>query len=480
MNSQKKVLFVSGEVYPFIKTGGLGDVAYSLPKILEKEGVDIRVILPKYDQIPWEYKSKMKHIGNKKISLAWREEYLGIEELVLDNITYYFVDNEYYFKRNNVYGEMDDCERFAFFSKAIIESFDITGFYPDIIHSNDWHTGLVPLYLNERKREGIFKNIKNIFTIHNLKFQGSFSYSNIEWVLGIDPNYYFHEDGIKFHDNFSFLKAGVNYSDIVTTVSQSYAEEIKTSYYGENLEGLFSHHNNKLFGIVNGIDYDIFNPEKDLDIEENFSSKNIENKYINKSELQKKLYLQNNKHIPIVSIITRLDKQKGLDLIIHIFDELLETTECQFVLLGNGEPHYESFFREKALQYPGRVSCTIGFNNILAKEIYASSDIFLMPSQFEPCGLSQLISMRYGTIPLVRETGGLRDTVIPFNEFGDHGTGFTFSNYNAHDMLHVIKYAFSIYYKPKLWKNLVKRAMKADHSWSHSGKKYLELYKKTW
>lgn len=476
MINSKKILFVSSEVAPFIKTGGLGDVASALPKELVRLGFDVRVILPKYSAISQNFRNHMTHLGHKTITLAWRNKFLGIDALALDGVTYYFIDNEDYFKREIVYGEFDDCERFGFFSKAVIESFDITGFYPDIIHCNDWHSGMVPVYLNEAKREGKFENIKTIFTIHNLRFQGIFSYRCVTDILGLEPSLYFHEDGIKFHDALSFMKGGINYSNYITTVSKTYAEEIKTKYYGEHLENLFIHQSDKLFGIVNGIDFDSFNPETDNTLLAKYSISDFSNKSLNKVELQKKLHLNLDENAPILSIITRLDKQKGLDLIVAIFDQLILETNIQFVLLGNGERRYEGFFRQKEQLYPGRVSCTIGFNNNLAKEIYAGSDLFLMPSQFEPCGLSQMISMRYGTIPIVRETGGLKDTVEPFNQFTNSGTGFSFSNYNAHDMLHIVKYATSVYSDKNLWSSLIKRAMSVDNSWRKSALEYISLY----
>ncbi|MGL6131678.1 MAG: glycogen synthase GlgA [Fusobacteriaceae bacterium] len=478
MSKQLKVLLAASEAYPFIKTGGLADVTYALPKALKKLGADVRVIIPKYIQIPWEFRKDMKHLGSKFVKLAWRDEYLGIEEYNYGGITYYFVDNEKYFSRINLYGEMDDCERFGFFSKAVLESISITGFTPDIIHCNDWHTGMVPLFLADMKR---YQNsdIKTLFTIHNLRFQGVFPYDNLIWTLGLDSKIYFHDDGIKFHNNISFMKAGVNYCDFITTVSQTYAEEIKTPFYGEKLHGLFQHHSKKLLGIVNGVDSDLFNPEDDSDIKFKYSEKKLNNKYLNKRYLQDKMGLEVDSTKPIISLISRLDRQKGIHLIMAVLDTLIHETDAQFLLLGNGEHEYEEFFKRKSSEYPGRVASIIGFNHILAKEIYAGSDMLLMPSFFEPCGLSQLIAMRYGTVPVVRETGGLHDTVQPFNEYTDEGTGFSFTNYNAHDMLHVLKYATDIFQKDKNgWKGIMKRGMKADNSWDKSALEYLEIYKK--
>lgn len=479
MSKKRKLLFVASEVYPFIKTGGLADVAYALPKALAGEEMDIRVILPKYIQIPWEYRKEMTYKGHKFITLAWRKEYIGIEELTLDGITYYFVDNEQYFKRDKIYGEVDDCERFAFFSKAVLESFDLTGFIPDIIHCNDWHTGLIPVYLADKKIYNPSLDIKCVYTIHNLRFQGVFPFENMKWTLGLDSTRYFHDSALKFHQDISFMKGGVNFSQLITTVSETYAEEIQTPFYGEGLDGLFRHHKENLYGITNGIDYDIFNPETDTDIQFKYGAETLKNKDKNKLYLQKKLGLIQDSKKPLISIISRLDRQKGIHLIMAIFDTLMRETDLQFIALGNGESEYEEFFRRKASEYPDRVAAIIGFNHILSKEIYAGSDMLLMPSFFEPCGLSQLIAMRYGTVPLVRETGGLKDTVAPFNEFTHEGTGFSFTNYNAHDMLHVIKYALKFYHEHRdLWRKIMENGMNADHSWFKASRKYMKLYEK--
>ncbi|MBC2856455.1 glycogen synthase GlgA [Cetobacterium sp. 2A] len=449
-----KILFATGEAWPFIKTGGLGEVAHSLPKSLNRAGVDIRVIMPKYSSIPEKFKKEMVYLGHKYINLAWRSVYVGVEQLVYEGVTYYFIDNEYYFKRHKIYGEFDDCERFAFFSKAVLETFDITGFRPDIIHCNDWHTGMIPLYLND-------KGIKTIFTIHNLRFQGVFGKENLEDILGIDYNTYYREEAIKYRDGVSFMKAGINYSNFVSTVSETYANEIKTNHYGEGLSGLFNHIDYKLRGILNGIDTEVYKPSK--------------NKKTKKKKLQKLTGLEINNEIPIVSVVTRLDRQKGIDLISCVFDEMMEL-DVQFILLGSGEHHYQEFFKEQEQRYPGKVFVKIGYNEDLAKDIYEGSDIFMMPSDFEPCGLSQMISMRYGTIPLVRETGGLADTVKPYNQYENDGTGFSFKNYNAHEMLNTLIYSLSIYKDSKKWKELQKRAMLENNSWENISLKYIDLY----
>ena len=438
-----KILFATGEAFPFIKTGGLGDVSYSLPKALvQKEKLDVRVILPKYSKISNELLKDVRHLGHKEIWVAHHNEYVGIEEVELEGVIYYFVDNERYFRRLNVYGEYDDCERFLFFSKAVVETMDITDFKPDIIHCNDWQTALIPIYLKER---GIY-DVKTVFSIHNLRFQGFFYNNVIEDLLEIDRAKYFQDDGIKYYDMISFLKAGVVYSDYITTVSDSYAEEIKTPEFGEGIHGLFQKYGYKLSGIVNGIDKASYPLSKK-------SHKTL------KANLQAKLGLEIEEATPLVAIITRLDRQKGLDFILEKFDEMM-SLGIQFVLLGTGEKSYEDFFRYKESQYRGYVCSYIGFNQELSTEIYAGADIFLMPSVFEPCGLSQMIAMRYGCIPVVRETGGLKDTVKPYNEYTGEGDGFGFRQANGDDMIKALRYAVTMYRRPEVWKEIIANAKK--------------------
>lgn len=455
-----KVLFATGEAWPFIKTGGLGDVAYSLPKVLKEKGIDARVILPKYGQIPEKFRNGMKYIGHKKIWASHYDAYVGIESYEYDGVTYYFVDNMQYFTRAKVYGELDDCERFTFFSKAVVETFDITGFTPDIIHCNDWHTALVPIYLLERG----MRDIRTVFTIHNLRFQGFFPNQELEETLEIDRWKYYQEDGLKYYDMISFLKGGVVYSDYVTTVSKTYAQEIKTPQYGEGIDGLFRKFDYKLEGIVNGIDEEMFKVDS--------SSKRDM-----KMKLQKELGLEVNPDVPVVAIISRLDRQKGIDMIIETFDRMMESG-IQFILLGSGEAHYENFFRWKESQYPRRVCSYIGFNQGLSIDIYKGADIFLMPSLFEPCGLSQMIAMRYGTVPLVRETGGLCDTVTPYNEYTGEGDGFGFRDASAEVMLKILNYALHIFEDKNQWNNIIRNAKARDNSWDKSADKYIEVYKK--
>ena len=456
-----KILFATGEAFPFIKTGGLGDVSYSLPKALvQKEKLDVRVILPKYSKISNELLKDASHLGHKEIWVAHHNEYVGIEEVELEGVIYYFVDNERYFRRLNVYGEYDDCERFLFFSKAVVETMDITDFKPDIIHCNDWQTALIPIYLKER---GIY-DVKTVFSIHNLRFQGFFYNNVIEDLLEIDRAKYFQDDGIKYYDMISFLKAGVVYSDYITTVSDSYAEEIKTPEFGEGIHGLFQKYGYKLSGIVNGIDKASYPLSKK-------SHKTL------KANLQAKLGLEIEEATPLVAIITRLDRQKGLDFILEKFDEMM-SLGIQFVLLGTGEKSYEDFFRYKESQYRGYVCSYIGFNQELSTEIYAGADIFLMPSVFEPCGLSQMIAMRYGCIPVVRETGGLKDTVKPYNEYTGEGDGFGFKQANGDDMIKALRYAVTMYHRPEVWKEIIANAKKRDNSWKEPAKRYKEIYQK--
>ena len=456
-----KILFATGEAFPFIKTGGLGDVSYSLPKALvQKEKLDVRVILPKYSKISNELLKDASHLGHKEIWVAHHNEYVGIEEVELEGVIYYFVDNERYFRRLNVYGEYDDCERFLFFSKAVVETMDITDFKPDIIHCNDWQTALIPIYLKER---GIY-DVKTVFSIHNLRFQGFFYNNVIEDLLEIDRAKYFQDDGIKYYDMISFLKAGVVYSDYITTVSDSYAEEIKTPEFGEGIHGLFQKYDYKLSGIVNGIDKASYPLSKK-------SHKTL------KANLQAKLGLEIEETTPLVAIITRLDRQKGIDFIIDKFDEMM-TLGIQFVLLGTGEKSYENFFRYKESQYRGYVCSYIGFDQQLSTEIYAGADIFLMPSVFEPCGLSQMIAMRYGCIPVVRETGGLKDTVKPYNEYTGEGDGFGFKQANGDDMIKALRYAVTMYRRPEVWKEIIANAKKRDNSWKEPAKRYKEIYQK--
>ena len=473
-----KILFVASEAAPFLKTGGLADVAHSLPKALKKAGTDIRVIIPKYGKISDEFKEQMDHIAEFTVPVGWRNQYCGLDHLKYDGIDFYFMDNEYYFKRNEPYGHYDDGEIFAFFSRGVLEAIKhMDNFIPEVIHCNDWHTGMIPVFLEAFYRYDIrFQNIKTMFTIHNLRYQGIFSKTILTELLGLDYSY-FTEDKLKYYDAVSFMKGGIIYSDIVTTVSETYADEIRTPYYGENLDGLLNGISYKLYGIVNGIDHDAYNPRRDKDIPKTFGLTTMKNKLVDKEALQKELGLPVNKDIPVIGLVSRLVSQKGLDLIKGVIEEILHL-DIQLVILGTGDQAYEDLFEYYSHIYPEKLSSNIGFSDKLAKLIYAGADMFLMPSLFEPCGIGQLIALRYGTVPIVRETGGLKDTITPYNKYTGEGNGFSFTNYNAHDMLNVIQLAIETFKDKKQWLAIQKNGMKAETSWKDSAKKYTDLYKK--
>jgi len=475
---QMKIWFAASEAAPFAKTGGLADVAGSLPKALRKLGVDIRVVLPKYRQIPQEYVNKMQFLGYTYVDLSWRHEYCGIFTLEYDGVPFYFLDNEHFFNRDWYYGQYDDGERFTFFSRAILEVLPVIGFKPWIIHCNDWQTGLVPTFLDAHFRyyrnKGFFQTMHTIMTIHNLKYQGIFPKEMMDEILGLSWDY-FHQEGIEFYDNINFLKAGIAFSTKVTTVSKAYAEEIQTDFYGENLSGIIRKRAGDLYGIVNGIDFELNDPLTDKRLYAPFSADNLEGKTINKLRLQKERGLEENADIPLIGLISRLVDQKGLDLVDRMISELLDMN-LQLIILGTGDKKYEDLFRWAQGAYPGKMSANICYDATLAQRIYAACDMFLMPSLFEPCGLSQIFSMRYGTVPIVRETGGLRDTVIPYNQYTETGTGFSFANYNAHEMKDAIVRAIAVYQDKDKWNRLVRQCMLQDFSWDHSAREYYSLY----
>lgn len=471
------ILIAATEAAPFAKSGGLADVVGSLPKALLKNDVDARVIMPKYKIIPEILRSKILHKKYIYVKVGWREQYCGIEECIYDGITYYFIDNEYYFGRDRLYGFGDEAEIFTFFCRAVIEAIPQLDFIPSIIHCNDWQTGMIPVFLEiNYKKFDFFKNIHTIFTIHNLQYQGIFPFSIMNDVLCLETKY-FTSDKIEFYGNVSFMKGGITYSNIVTTVSPTYAIEIQNSNYGEGLHELLKARNNDLYGILNGIDYEEYNPDTDKYIYENYNKNSLLAKKKNKLLLQKELRLPQNGDIPMIGIISRLVSQKGFDLIACVLEELL-TENVQIVLLGTGDEYYENFFKDIGERYKDKFSTIIRFSNELSHKIYAASDMFLMPSKFEPCGLSQILSLRYGTVPIVRETGGLYDTIEAYNETTGKGNGFSFKNYNAHDMLYTIKRAIRYYEDSKTWSDLMNNGMECDFSWNASAIKYVELYRK--
>lgn len=475
----KKVLFVASESVPFIKTGGLADVAGSLPKYFDKKEFDVRVMIPKYACIPEEWKQKMQYNTHFYIDLAWRKQYVGILEMEYEGIKFYFVDNEFYFAGDKPYGYThEDIEKFAFFCKASLSALPSLGFRPDIIHCHDWQTGLIPVYLHDMFMENDFYHgIKTIMTIHNLKFQGIWDLKKVQDITGLNQSF-FASDKLEAYGDANYLKGGIVYADLVTTVSESYAEEIKMPFYGEKLDGLMRARSNCLSGIVNGLDYDEWNPETDNLIYTNYSAKNFRKEKVkNKRGLQKELGLAQDDRKFMVGIVSRLTDQKGLDLVDYVIEEIC-AEDVQLVVLGTGEEKYEHLFRHFEWKYHDRVSANIYYSNERSHKIYAACDAFLMPSLFEPCGLSQLMSLRYGTIPIVRETGGLKDTVEPYNEYEGTGTGFSFANYNAHEMLNTINYAKDVYYNRKReWNKMIDRAMAVDFSWNNSAVKYADLYR---
>lgn len=479
MNTKTNVIFAAFEAAPFIKTGGLGDVGGALPPALNKSGCNVKVILPKLSIIPEKYKKKMEPVQTFTVPLSWRNQYCGVEKLTYHGVTFYFLDNEYYFKRDKVYGHLDDGERVAFFSKAVLESIlKVEELQCDILHCNDWHTALVPVFLREfyMGSEKMAK-IKTVFSVHNLKFQGIFSKEMLGDVLGLDSEAAASQL-CQGNDTINLMKGALLYSDILSTVSPTYAEEIKGSYFGEQMEGIFNMRSDRLFGILNGIDTTEYDPKKDKKIPATFDKENLAGKAICKAELQRRIGLEVKENTPLIILITRLTEQKGLDLILYILDELLQE-DIQIAVLGTGDEKYENALTEAESRYKGKMCAYLAFDPALSHLFYAGADLLMMPSRFEPCGLSQMIAMRYGTLPVVRETGGLKDSVIPYNKYTGEGTGFSFSEFNAHQFLFVLKDAIDVYRSDKeAWNKLVIQAMETDVSWKIHAKEYSGIYKK--
>ncbi|MBR6255724.1 MAG: glycogen synthase GlgA [Clostridiales bacterium] len=474
-----KVLFVSSEVYPFAKVGGLADVVGALPVELQHHHCDARVIMPLYKSIKQKHEHNLDFIGWKMIKMGWRSLYAGLYTLTMNGVQFYFVDNEYYFNFDQVYVEyVFDIERFCFFQRAVLDFMgDFMGFEPDVLHCNDWQSGMMPLLLDAHyKKYGYHTNMKTVYTIHNLKYQGIHGIEVIQDLLDLPSEYLTDELSIK-DGAVNFMKAGIVYSNSVTTVSPTYAYEIMTDYYGEGLNHTLQRYAYKVSGILNGINAEEYNPSKDSMIPKKYSIKTYEEgKAANKKSVQEQLGLEVNPGAPLCTMISRLVDQKGLDLLLRVVEEMLYDG-MQIVILGTGDAYYERSLADIAARNPGKMCACISFDNGLAHTLYAGSDIFLMPSLFEPCGLSQLIAMTYGTIPIVRETGGLRDTVVPYNEFTGEGNGFSFANINAHEFLFVTKYACDLYRHNKpVWNKLIEEGMKADYSWKHSAEEYAGLY----
>lgn len=476
----KNILFAASECVPFIKTGGLADVVGTLPKMFNKEEFDVRVIIPNYTCIPDKYRNSFKYVTHFYMELGHRFDsvHVGIMEYELDGIKFYFVDNEFYFGGAKPYADTRyDIEKFTFFSKAVLAILPVINFRPDVIHCHDWQAALIPVFMKTiYAGNSFYSNTKTIMTIHNLRFQGIWDVDTFKYLTGL-PDYMFTPDKLEYKKDANMLKGGIVYSDYITTVSNTYAGEIQSWEYGEGLDGLLRARNRTLCGIVNGIDYEAYNPSKDKDIAKTYNSKTFRKaKEANKLALQEELGLSKDENKFVISIISRLTDQKGLDLVKYVLDQICDEF-TQFIVVGTGDEQYENLFKHYQWKYKGRVSANIFFSEPFAHKVYASSDAVLVPSRFEPCGLTQLIGMRYGTLPIVRETGGLKDTVTPYNEYENTGTGFSFANYNAGELINTINYAKKVFFdNRKAWDDMVRRAMTADYSWNTSAKKYEELY----
>ncbi len=475
----RKILFVGAEVMPFAATGGLGDVLGSLPAALKKEypdDIDVRVVMPLYDAVKPEWRSQMKLEAVFNLPLSWRNLYCGIFSLVKDGVTYYFVDNEYYFKRGSLYGFNDEAERYAFFCKAAVEMLGVIGFYPDVLHAHDWQAALSITYLNfEYRWRREYQNIKTVFTIHNIEYQGQFPNSVIGFVFGFG-----HSDYLDYNGCVNLMKCAVEMANVVTTVSPRYAEEIRSDEYAHGLAPILNKNAHKLTGILNGIDYDYYNPETDYAIYQNFASGEIDKKRANKTELQKSLGLPVREDVPMVAIVSRLASHKGLDLVRDIAYRLVDNHDIQLVVLGKGEAQYESFFTDLERNRGDKVRALMMYDRDLSKCIYAAADIFLMPSKSEPCGLSQMIASRYGAIPVVRETGGLYDSIKGYWLLNGTilGNGFTFANYSPDELYERTGAALELYHNNELYPAFAKKIMDTDFSWGTSARKYYMLYER--
>ncbi len=467
-----RVLFCASESAPYAKTGGLADVIGALPKALKEKGCDARVVMPYYKKI------KEKNIANYRgyayVKIAERMEYVGVFSAEHEGVEFFFIDSDRYFNRDGLYGYGDDGERFAFFCFAILEAIKVVDFFPDVIHLNDWQTGLIPYILKANYHfYPEYNRIKTVYSIHNIQYQGNFPMDMMR-ILFMP-----YASSLEFDGCINYMKAGILESNIVTTVSETYKNEVLTDYYGYRLNNILGLRYFDFYGIVNGIDIVKYNPETDKHIYSNYSIKNATTgKKKNKEALLKEFGLST-EDVPLFGLVSRLVDQKGIDLLMPILDDVINYSNAKFILMGSGDSMYEDFFRSMEARYPDRFKCYIGYSDPIAQKIYAGCDIFLMPSKFEPCGLGQMIAMRYGTLPLVRETGGLRDTVEPYNEFTNEGTGFSFANFNAIELKDVMFLALNTYNEnKKAWNTLVKQAMEKDYSWSSSAAKYLDIYKK--
>lgn len=471
-----KVLYAASEAVPFCKTGGLADVAGSLPPALAAQGVETAVILPLYRLVKERFADQLTFLCYDYVDLAWRHAYCGLFSLKKDGVTWYFLDNEQYFGRPELYGCADDGERFGFFSRAVVKMLDHLDFWPDVIHCNDWQTALIPIYLkDDGVREERYRSVRTVLTIHNIEYQGRYDPYCLGDLFGLDRGWV--DDGTLLLDgDLNLLKGAILTADAVNAVSPTYAQELKNPYFAHRMEGILTQCGYKLSGVLNGIDMKLYDPAADPRIAANYTAENISGKAADKAELQKALGLRPEPETPIIAMVSRLVTHKGLDLIREVMGDIMELP-VQFVLLGSGDAAYEDFFRHAAERWPERMAIRLGYDEALSMAIYAGADLFLMPSRSEPCGLSQMIAMRYGTVPIVRETGGLKDTVQPYEAWRDAGTGFTFANYSSADMLHVIREAVYLYKDyPDAFARLRRRAMERDFSWNRSAGDYLKIY----
>ena len=475
VSRKKSVVFVGSESAPFIATGGLADVMGSLPKAIAANGnYEVSCIIPMYSAIKPEWRAKFQFITAFDVQLAWRNQYCGVFKCEYEGVNYYFIDNEYYFKRDGkIYGHYDDGERFAFFSKAALDTIAHLQIYPDVLHCNDWQTASSIIYLKGMYyKDPDFRRMKTVFTIHNIEYQGWYGMDCYENLFGFDGSLYQY---IEFKNCINLMKAAIEMSDYVTTVSPTYANEIKDPFFAHGLEGVIERNAHKLTGILNGIDFDFYNPETDIHIEKNYSADDKSGKAVCKEAMQKLLGLPVKKDVPVVAMITRLVSHKGVDLVKEVLEQFL-SDDVQFVLLGTGDAEYEDYFKYIGSMYENKCKAVIAFNQDLSRKIYAGSDIFLMPSKMEPCGLSQMISSRYGSVAVVRETGGLNDSIKAF--FDGNGNGFTFKNYDAYDMLYVLRQAVNTYRNKDEWQRVIDNAMKSDFTWKLLAGKYEDLYNK--
>ena len=471
-----KILYATSEAVPFCKTGGLADVAGSLPPALAAEGAEIAVVLPLYQRVKERFGDQLKFECYDYVDLAWRHSYCGLFSLEREGVTWYFLDNEQYFRRPELYGYMDDGERFGFFSRAVVRMLGHFKFWPDVIHCNDWQTALVPIYLkDDGVREDRLRSIKTTLTIHNIEYQGRYGKETLGDLFGLDHGW--ADDGTILMDgDVNLLKGAILCADAVNAVSPTYANELKMSYFAHRLENVMRQCGYKLSGVLNGIDLKRYDPAADSHITANYSKDDMAGKSADKAALQRMMGLREEPYTPIVAIVSRLVSHKGLDLICEVLHDMMELP-LQLVILGKGDRKYEDFFGWAAQQYPGRMAVRLDYNEDLSMAIYAGADLFLMPSKSEPCGLSQMIAMRYGTVPIVRETGGLKDTVQPYEAWRDDGNGFTFANYASGDMLYVIREAVYLYKDyPDAFARLRSRAMESDFSWKRSAGEYLHIY----